>query len=317
MELTRRHTGIRVSPGRRAFVIINTIVLLLVSAIMLYPAIYVIAASFSEETAILRGDVFLIPVRAHVKAYQKVFVYPMLWQSYRNTLIYTFLGTAINLVLTVFGAWALSQKKMVGRRFLTLTVFGAWALSQRKMVGRRFLTLMCTFTMFFGGGMIPTFLVVKELGLLNTIWGILLPSAVSTYNMILMRTFFRQIPQSLVEAAELDGCRDFGVLFKIVLPLSLASLMTIGMFYAVGHWNSYFPAVMYLTTNKSLNPLQIILRQVVLLNEIVENASSTENVMAEGIKYATIVVAMLPMLCVYPFVQRYFVKGVMVGSVKE
>ena len=296
MELTRRHTGIRVSSGRRAFVIINTIVLLLVSAIMLYPAIYVIAASFSEETAILRGDVFLIPVRAHVKAYQKVFVYPMLWQSYRNTLIYTFLGTAINLVLTVFGAWALSQKKMVGRRFLTL---------------------MCTFTMFFGGGMIPTFLVVKGLGLLNTIWAILLPSAVSTYNMILMRTFFRQIPESLVEAAELDGCRDFGVLFRIVLPLSLASLMTIGMFYAVGHWNSYFPAVMYLTTNKELNPLQIILRQVVLLNEIVENASSTENVMAEGIKYATIVVAMLPMLCIYPFVQRYFVKGVMVGSVKE
>ena len=296
MELTRRHTGIRVSPGRRAFVIINTIVLLLVSAIMLYPAIYVIAASFSEETAILRGDVFLIPVRAHVKAYQKVFVYPMLWQSYRNTLIYTFLGTAINLVLTVFGAWALSQKKMVGRRFLTL---------------------MCTFTMFFGGGMIPTFLVVKGLGLLNTIWAILLPSAVSTYNMILMRTFFRQIPESLVEAAELDGCRDFGVLFRIVLPLSLASLMTIGMFYAVGHWNSYFPAVMYLTTNKELNPLQIILRQVVLLNEIVENASSTENVMAEGIKYATIVVAMLPMLCIYPFVQRYFVNGVMVGSVKE
>ena len=296
MELTRRHTGIRVSPGRRAFVIINTIVLLLVSVIMLYPAIYVIAASFSEETAILRGDVFLIPVRAHVKAYQKVFVYPMLWQSYRNTLIYTFLGTAINLVLTVFGAWALSQKKMVGRRFLTL---------------------MCTFTMFFGGGMIPTFLVVKGLGLLNTIWAILLPGAVSTYNMILMRTFFRQIPESLVEAAELDGCRDFGVLFRIVLPLSLASLMTIGMFYAVGHWNSYFPAVMYLTTNKELNPLQIILRQVVLLNEIVENASSTENVMAEGIKYATIVVAMLPMLCIYPFVQRYFVKGVMVGSVKE
>ena len=296
MELTRRQNSIRVAPGRRAFLIINTIVLLLISAIMLYPALYVIAASFSEETAILRGDVFLYPVQAHLKAYQKVFVYPMLWKSYSNTLLYTVLGTAINLILTVFGAWALSQKKMVGRRFLTL---------------------MCTFTMFFGGGMIPTFLVVKGLGLLNTIWGILLPSAVSTYNMILMRTFFRQIPESLVEAAELDGCKDFGVLFRIVLPLSLASLMTIGMFYAVGHWNSYFPAVMYLTTNKELNPLQIIPRQVVLLNEIVENASSTENVMAEGIKYATIVVAMLPMLCIYPFVQRYFVKGVMIGSVKE
>ena len=287
--------GIRVSASRRVFLAANTIILLAISFIMLYPVLYVIAASFSEETAILRGDVVFIPVDAHVKAYQKVFQYLLLWQSYGNTLLYTGLGTVINLVLTVFGAWALSQKKMVGRRFFTL---------------------MCTFTMFFNGGMIPTFLVVKELKLLNTIWAILLPGAVSTYNMILMRTFFMQIPQSLVEAAELDGCRDFGVLFRIVLPLSLASLMTIGMFYAVAHWNSYFTAVLYLS-KPELYPLQIILRQVVLLNEIVENSSSTENVMAEGIKYATIVVAMLPMLCIYPFVQRYFVKGVLIGSVKE
>ena len=170
--------------------------------------------------------------------------------------------------------------------------------------------------MFFSGGMIPTFLVVKELKLLNTIWAMILPCAVSTYNMILMRTFFLAIPTSLVEAAELDGCTDFGILFRIVLPLSLASLMTIGMFYAVGHWNSYFSAVIYLS-KAEMYPLQIVLRQVVLMNEIVENATSTENNMAEGIKYATIVVAMLPMLCIYPFIQRYFVKGVMVGSVKE
>ena len=287
--------GIRVSASRRVFLAANTIILLAISFIMLYPVLYVIAASFSEETAILRGDVVFIPVDAHVKAYQKVFQYPLLWQSYGNTLLYTGLGTVINLVLTVFGAWSLSRKKMVGRRFFTL---------------------MCTFTMFFNGGMIPTFLVIRELRLLNTIWAILLPGAVSTYNMILMRTFFMQIPQSLVEAAELDGCRDFGVLFRIVLPLSLASLMTIGMFYAVAHWNSYFTAVLYLS-KPELYPLQIILRQVVLLNEIVENSSSTENVMAEGIKYATIVVAMLPMLCIYPFVQRYFVKGVLIGSVKE
>ena len=295
MEYKRRHTGIKVSISRRVFLVFNTVILLLICLAMLYPVIYVAAASFSEETAILRGDVTFIPVRAHLKAYQKVFQYPLLWRSYANTLLYTALGTAINLLLTVFGGWALSQKKMVGRRFFTL---------------------MCVFTMFFNGGIIPTFLVVKGLGLLNTVWAIVLPGAVSTYNMILMRTFFRQIPESLVEAAELDGCRDFGVLFRIVLPLSLASLMTIGMFYAVGHWNSYFPAVLYLS-KPELNPLQIILRQVVLLNEIVENSSSTENVMAEGIKYATIMVAMLPMLCVYPFVQRYFVKGVMIGSVKE
>ena len=295
MEITGRHSGIRVPVSRRVFQVFNTVFLLLICFAMLYPVLYVIAASFSEETAILKGDVFILPVKAHVKAYQKVFQYPLLWQSYGNTLLYTFSGTAINLLLTVFGAWALSQKKLVGRRFLTL---------------------MCTFTMFFSGGMIPTFLVVKELKLLNTIWAMVLPGAVSTYNMILMRTFFRQIPESLVEAAELDGCRDFGVLFRIVLPLSLASLMTIGMFYAVGHWNSYFSAVLYLS-KPEMYPLQIILRQVVLMNEIVENASSTENVMAEGIKYATIVVAMLPILCVYPFVQRYFVKGVMIGSVKE
>ena len=296
MELTRKHTGaIPVSPGRRAFLVFNTIFLLLICFAMLYPVLYVTAASFSDEIAILKGDVFVLPVGAHVKADEKVFKYPLLWQSYGNTVLYTFLGTVINLVMTVFGAWALSQ---------------------RKMVGRRFFTLMCTFTMFFGGGMIPTFLVVKGLGLLNTIWAMVLPGAVSTYNMILMRTFFRQIPESLVEAAELDGCKDFGILFRIVLPLSLASLMTIGMFYAVAHWNAYFSAVLYLS-KRELFPLQIILRQVVLLNEIVENSSSTENVMAEGIKYATIVVAMLPMLCIYPFVQRYFVKGVMIGSVKE
>lgn len=296
MEMTKhRSRGIRVAPSRRVFQVCNTILLLAISFAMLYPVLYVTAASFSSETSILRGDVVFIPVNPHVKAYQKVFNYPLLWKSYGNTILYTFLGTAINLVLTVFGAWSLSRKKMVGRRFFTL---------------------MCTFTMFFNGGMIPTFLVMKELKLLNTIWAILLPGAVSTYNMILMRTFFMQIPQSLVEAAELDGCKDFGVLFKIVLPLSMASLMTIGMFYAVAHWNSYFTAVLYLS-KPELYPLQIILRQVVLLNEIVENATSTEEVMAEGIKYATIVVAMLPMLCIYPFVQRYFVKGVMVGSVKE
>ena len=294
MELTRKPTGaIRVSASRKVFLVFNTLFLLLISFTMLYPVIYVIAASFSDELAILKGEVFLLPVRAYTKAYEKVFKYPGLWQSYGNTLLYTFLGTTINLILTVFGAWSLSQKKMVGRRFFTL---------------------MCTFTMFFSGGMIPTFLVVKGLGLRDTIWAMVLPGAVSTYNMIL--TFYRQSPDSLVEAAELDGCRDFGILFRIVLPLNLASLMTIGMFYAVGHWNSYFPAVLYLN-KRELFPLQIILRQVVLLNEIVENSSSTENVMAEGIKYATIVVAMLPILCIYPFVQRYFVKGVMIGSVKE
>ena len=287
---------IREPLARRVFLKFNALFLILVSAVMLYPVVYVISASLSAEQALLQGRVFLWPINPHFKAFEKVFVYPNLMVSYRNTIVYTLAGTALNLILTVCGAWALCQKKMPGRRFLTL---------------------MCTFTMFFSGGMIPTFLVVKDLGMLDTIWAILCPGAVSTYNMILMRTFFTNIPDSLTEAAELDGCNDFGILFKIVLPLSLASLMTIGMFYAVAHWNGYFNAMLYLNTPTKF-PLQIILRQVVLESQIVENSSSAaDSNMAEGIKYATIVVAMLPMLCVYPFVQRYFVKGVMVGSVKE
>ena len=282
--------------GDRMFDVVNYTLLTLFLLAAAYPLYFMLIASISDPGLVLSGGVTFWPRGLNLNAYNRVFKYELVGSGYLNSIYYTVVGTAIN---------------------LTLTLTAGFVISRKDLLGRRVIMMFFTITMFFGGGMIPTFLVVKELGLLNTIWGILLPSAVSTYNMILMRTFFRQIPQSLVEAAELDGCRDFGVLFKIVLPLSLASLMTIGMFYAVGHWNSYFPAVMYLTTNKSLNPLQIILRQVVLLNEIVENASSTENVMAEGIKYATIVVAMLPMLCVYPFVQRYFVKGVMVGSVKE
>lgn len=287
---------IRETLPRRIFVKVNTVFLILVCAVMLYPVIYVVSASMSAEQALLQGRVFLWPVDLQFKAFEKVFVYPNLLVSYRNTIVYTVAGTALNLVLTVCGAWALCQKKMPGNRFLTL---------------------LCTFTMFFSGGMIPTFLVVKDLKMLDSIWAILCPGAVSTYNMILMRTFFKNIPDSLTEAAELDGCNDFGILFKIVLPLSLASLMTIGMFYAVTHWNEYFNAMLYLSTPTKF-PMQIILRQVVLESQIVENSSSAaDSNMAEGIKYATIVVAMVPMLCVYPFVQRYFVKGVLVGSVKE
>ena len=189
---------IRESLSRRIFLKLNVVILLFLCFLMLYPVVYVIASSFSEETAILRGDVAFLPVGFHTKAYSKVFNYPQLWTSYRNTVVYTLLGTAVNLLLTVCGAWALSQKKMPGRRFLTL---------------------MCTFTMFFSGGMIPTFLVVKELKLLNTIWAMILPCAVSTYNMILMRTFFLAIPTSLVEAAELDGCTPNQMFWKITIPL--------------------------------------------------------------------------------------------------
>ena len=238
-----------------------------------------------------------------------------------NTVIMWLLGFIPQIVISLLlAAWFTDVRLRIrGKQFFKVVIY-----MPNLIMASAFAMLF--FALFSTNGPVNAFLmsagiIDEPFRFLSSVWGARGLVGMMNFLMwfgnttILLMAAVMGISPSLFEAAELDGCKDFGVLFRIVLPLSLASLMTIGMFYAVGHWNSYFPAVMYLTTNKSLNPLQIILRQVVLLNEIVENASSTENVMAEGIKYATIVVAMLPMLCVYPFVQRYFVKGVMVGSV--
>ena len=247
----RRSNVIRESFSRRAFLKLNTVFLILVCFLMLYPVVYVIACSFSEETAILRGDVKL-PAGAATREglYEGFQLSPALDQLPQYDSLYR------------TGYVHQSDSDCMRRMGAESEKDGRSAVLYARCVPSR-----CS----FGGGMIPTFLIVKDYRLLNTIWAMILPGAVSTYNMILMRTFFLAIPSSLVEAAELDGCTDFGILFKIVLPLSMASLMTIGMFYAVGHWNSYFNAVIYLS-DKELFPLQIILRQVVLMNEIVENA---------------------------------------------
>ena len=286
---------IKSSTMDKVFVTCNTIFLVLFVTITLYPVLNTVALSFNDGVDAVRGGIHLWPRIFTLSNYKTVLHQQNILTGAVVSVARTVLGTIFSLVTNALLAYIISRKRFLFRSQLSLF----WVI-----------------TMYVNGGMIPTFLIVKDYRLLNTVWAMILPSAVSTYNMILMRTFFLAIPSSLVEAAELDGCTDFGILFKIVLPLSMASLMTIGMFYAVGHWNSYFNAVIYLS-DKELFPLQIILRQVVLMNEIVENASSTESNMAEGIKYATIVVAMLPMLCVYPFVQKYFVKGVMIGSVKE
>ena len=299
MEITKRRSGgIRVPVSRRVFVVFNTIILLAISFAMLYPVLYVIAASFSEETAILRGDVVFIPVGAHVKAYQKVFQYPLLWQSYGNTLLYTFLGTAINLILTVFGAWALSRKKMVGRRFFTL---------------------MCTFTMFFNGGMIPIYLNIRDLGLYNTLWALILPGAISVYNCIICRTAIQAVPDSLTESAYLDGANDLVIVFRITLPLIMPTIAVLLLYYGVGHWNAWFPASIYLQDNNKL-PIQNIMRSILIANSNLLNSSGSEtdrvDDFAETIKYSTIILTTVPVLCIYPFLQKYFVKGVMVGAVK-
>lgn len=288
------------STSRILFEIVNIILMILLVVITLYPFLYVLAASFSDESAVLQGSISIIPSGFNLNAYKAVLNYPSIWTSYKNTILYTVVGTAINLVMTICGAYPLSRKDFYGKSVFTFFI---------------------TFTMFFSGGLIPTFLVIQKLKLIDTFWVIVLPGAISTWNMIVMRTFFQGIPDSLEEAAIIDGCNDIQVLWNIVLPLSVPSLMTIGMFYAVGHWNSYFSALIYLK-DASRYPLQLTLRQIVLQNQVNDLLAQsgvmedTGRLMAETVKYATIIVSVIPILLVYPFIQKYFVKGVMVGSIK-
>ncbi len=293
---------IKKSLGRKTYEVINVIVLLLISFIMLYPFYYCIIASLSDNASVLAGKIGFWPIGINIKSYKLVFGYKAVFHAYGNTILYTGLGTAISLTLTVLGAYPLSRKDFYGRG--VLTVFFA-------------------FTMFFSGGLIPTFLVVNALGLYNTMWAVVIPSAINTMNMIIMRTFFQGIPDALEEAAVVDGATEMQTLLRIILPLSLPSIMTIGLFYAVGQWNSWFSAMIYLQ-DSSKYPLQLVLRQIVLQNQVNEiigtvAGSLTEDatqMVSENIKYTVIIVAVFPILCVYPFVQKYFVKGVMVGSIK-
>ncbi len=289
------------SGSRIAFEWFNLVFMVALCVVMLYPFLNVVASSVSNNSAVSRGRVTFYPIGFNLEAYKAVVRYQHIWTGYKNTILYTVVGTGVNLIMTIAGAYPLSRKQFYGRGVFTFIV---------------------AFTMFFGGGLIPTYLVINAYGLLDTFWVMVIPGAISTYNMIIMRTFFQGIPVELEEAATIDGCNDIQTLWKVILPLSTASLMTIGMFYAVGHWNAWFNAVIYLRDSGRF-PVQLWLRTIVLQNQvrdIVEGSGAVdteaENLVADTIKFAVIVVAVLPILCVYPFVQKYFVKGVMIGSVK-
>lgn len=284
--------------SRRIFNVINCVIILAVCAITLYPFLYVLACSFSGDTAIFTGKVFLWPVDFQTRAYKIVFDYPLIMRSYLNTILYTIVGTAVNMVLTVLGAYPLSRRDLPGRQYITFFI---------------------VFTMLFSGGLIPTYLVVRSLRLVDSFWVMIVPIAINTWNLIMMKTFFQSTPVSLLEAARIDGSSEMRTLLSIVLPLSIPSLMSIGLFYAVGHWNSYFHAMIYLNTPERY-PLQIILRDIVLQNSMEQQFASMmqgERALAESVKYSTIIFATVPILCVYPFIQKYFAKGVMIGSIKE
>lgn len=283
---------------------VNVLVMLFLAAITLYPMLYVVFASLSDplELGKVTGLLFR-PAGFTLEGYKAVLKSDNIWIGYRNTVFYVCVGTMANMLLTILGAYAMSK-----RNYLLKKPF----------------TIMVMITMFFSGGMIPSFLVVRDLHMLNTVWAIIIPGAISTYNMIVLRTSFETVPESLIESARMDGANDWTVLWRIVLPLSKAAIATITLFYAVGRWGEWYSALVYLQQRRDLFPLQMFLRELLILPAQNDQAyaaaltaSATQSVvMREVIKYATVVVSTVPILLIYPFLQKYFVKGVMVGAVK-
>ena len=291
---------VKTSAGDRFYYGVVYFIMFLLLIVVLYPLIYIVSASFSSPTAVSSGKVILWPVDFSLEGYKAVFRYDEVFVGYRNTLLYTILGTLINVVMTMLAAYPLARKGLPGGRVLTF---------------------LFTFTMLFSGGMIPKYIVMKQLHLLNSPLVMLLPGAINITNLIIARTFIKGIPEDLWEAAQLDGCSDAKYFFQIVLPLCKAVLAVLVLYYAVGHWNAYFDAFLYLS-NKALFPLQLFLREILVMNQI--NAATISDPdtliavqgMSELLKYSLIVVATVPILCIYPFAQKYFVKGVMIGSLK-
>lgn len=285
------------SLSAKVFSAVVHITMIIVLIATLVPVVHVISISFSSSNAINRGLVGLWPVEFSLNAYNAIFETGRVMRAFGNSVYYTALGTAINMILTTMMAYPLS------RTYLTF---------------RKFYNILILIPMFFGGGLIPTFLNIRNLSMYDTVWAIVLPGAISSWNLIIMRTFFMSLPMELEESAQLDGANELIIFLRIILPLSMASLATITLFYAVGHWNSWFNAMIYFKSSSSY-PLQTILRSIVIDNQMSEEIQMDEvanPVSAEGIKYSTLVVSMVPMMVVYPFVQKYFVKGVMIGSLK-
>ena len=275
---------------------INYTLLTLLVIVCLYPFLNVVSYSLSSNRAVLSGDVTFYPIELQLDAYNDIIHRGQIWLSIRVTAIVTLLGTGTGLFLTIIAAYALSKKKLKGRVWLSGFIL---------------------FTMYFNGGIIPTFLVVRNLGMYDGLSSLFIPSAISVFNFIVMRTFFRELPESLEEAAHLDGASDITILTKIVLPLSLPIIATIGLFYAVTYWNDYFSALLYIQTPEKFS-LQLRLRSLLFAEELGATGAEGlgQSVMAESLKMACIVVGTIPILIIYPWLQKYFVKGVMLGSVK-
>jgi putative aldouronate transport system permease protein len=283
---------IKASLASRLFDVFNVIFMTILIMVMVYPIVYIFSASISDNALVAGGQVILWPKAITLVAYERLLQEKQLWISYWNTIRYTVLHTLLTLAATSAMAYPLAKK---------------W------LPGRRPILLMAAFTLLFSGGLIPTFIVVKQLELLNTIWAIVLPSLINTWHLFIMRTFFEGMPQELEDAAVIDGCSSMKVLFHIVIPLSKPVMATIGLFTAVNQWNAFFDALVYLNDN-SMYPLQIMLRNYLIAG--INPQGEGDLSMMETLKYAMIMIATLPVLLVYPFIQKYFVQGSMIGGVK-
>ena len=285
----------------RVFMSINTAALTIITLLILIPLIFVVSASFSSSEAVIAGKVTLWPVDFSLQGYTTVFEHKKVWDGFGNSLFYTFFGTIFNVAMTIIAAYPLSRQDLVGRRFITMAFI---------------------FTMLFSGGLIPTYMVVRDLGLLNTRLAMILPTGIGIFNLLITITFFRYtIPPELIEAARIDGANDFRAFGSIVLPLSRPIIAVLALYYAVNHWNSYFSALIYLH-DQELFPLQLVLREILIQNSIdasmlvdIEDLVAREG-LRELLQYSLIVVATVPILIIYPFAQKHFVKGTMIGSVK-
>ncbi|NOU85386.1 ABC transporter permease subunit [Paenibacillus sp. LMG 31460] len=293
--------SIKESADDRLFTILNYIILFIFTITILYPLVYIVSASFSSSTAVISGKVWLYPVEPTLAGYEAVFKHRLIMSSFLNSVFYTVVGTTINVLFTLIAAYPLSRKDFMPRNSI-MALF--------------------VFTMMFSGGLIPSYLVVKELGMIDTRWSLIIPGALAVMNMIIARTYFQTtIPDELLEAAQMDGCSDFTFVRKIVLPLSGPIIAVISLFYAVGHWNQYFNALLYVK-HQELYPIQLVLRDILVQNEV--DASMITDVadqaardgLRELLKFSLIVVSTLPVLIIYPFIQRHFVKGMMIGSLK-
>ncbi len=287
----------KLTTGDKVFYIIDYLFIAIMVCVTLYPFLFIISSSISDTGALQRGEVWLFPVGINFSTYKMVLADSNVWSGYYNTIWYVVVGTTINITMTLLTAYPLSRKTFSARNTLMMII---------------------AFTMFFSGGLVPSYLLLKTLKMINTRWAIVIPAAISTWNLIILRTSFESIPESLHESAIIDGCPEWKILFKIYLPLSIPTMAVMVLFYAVGHWNSYFNAMIYLNDADKF-PLQLWLREMLIMydqNDILHDVNQGRDVIGQSVRYATIIVSTLPILMVYPFLQKYFMKGVMIGAIK-